>query len=84
MKIKTFKISKNFSSKYLASMPGVDKQQTNIWINLNRIRQKEINSIEFEFWLKKIETFRKLLAGICSQVTAHHLAPSLALCSHVV
>ena len=63
MKIKTFKISKNFSSKYLASMPGVDKQQTNIWINLNRIRQKEINSIEFKFWLKKLKLSGKFWLG---------------------
>ena len=63
MKIKTFKISKNFSSKYLASMPGVDKQQTNIWINLNRIRQKEINSIEFKFLLKNFKLSGKFWLG---------------------
>ena len=44
-------------------MPGVDKQQTNIWINLNRIRQKEINSIEFKFWLKKLKLSGKFWLG---------------------
>lgn len=73
MKIKTLKISKNFAANIWLRCPVLTSSRRDIWINLNRIRQKEINSIEFKFWLKKIETFRKLLAGICSQVTAHYL-----------
>ena len=34
---------------------GGDTRWRDIWINLNWIRQKEINSIEFKFLVKKLE-----------------------------